>query len=160
MNIHGHANQYIAQKIAEQLEKLEHVIFAGFTHQPAIELAERLLKVLPKNQSRIFFSDNGSTAVEVAIKMAVQYWSNRGINKKTIIAFRNSYHGDTFGAMSVSERDIFTAPFWDLLFDVVYIETPLKGMEKESVFHGLNGQQGKMMWQHLSSNPYCKGQAE
>ncbi len=133
VNVHGHANPYIAQKISEQLQMLEHVIFAGFTHQPAVELAERLLKVLPRNQSRIFFSDNGSTAVEVAIKMALQYWYNRGIEKKTIVALRNAYHGDTFGAMSVSERDIFTAPFRDLLFDVLFVDVPMKGMENKSL---------------------------
>ncbi|HUI29658.1 MAG TPA: adenosylmethionine--8-amino-7-oxononanoate transaminase [Candidatus Acidoferrales bacterium] len=133
VNVHGHANRYIGQKIHEQLQVLEHVIFAGFTHQPAVELAERLIKVLPQNQSRIFYSDDGSTAVEVAVKMALQYWYNQGINKKTIVAFRNSYHGDTFGAMSVSERDIFTAPFRDLLFDVAFIDAPLKGIERESL---------------------------
>ncbi len=133
VSVHGHANRYIAQKVYEQLQILEHVIFAGYTHRPAVELAERLLKVLPQNQSRIFFSDNGSTAVEVAIKMVLQYWYNQGVDKKTIVALRNAYHGDTFGAMSVSERDVFTAPFRDLLFDVVYIDTPLKGSEKESL---------------------------
>ncbi|MGO9482932.1 MAG: adenosylmethionine--8-amino-7-oxononanoate transaminase [Candidatus Kryptoniota bacterium] len=133
VNVHGHANPYIAQKVSEQLRTLEHVIFAGFTHQPAVELAERLLKVLPRNQSRIFYSDDGSTAVEVAIKMALQYWYNKGVSKKTIIAFRNSYHGDTFGAMSVSERDVFTAPFRDLLFNVIFIDTPVKGKEEESL---------------------------
>ena len=133
VNLHGHAHPYIAAKVAEQLRKLEHVIFAGFTHEPAVELAERLLKVLPPNQSRIFYSDNGSTAVEVALKMVLQYWHNRGMKRQTIIVLSNSYHGDTFGAMSASVRDLFTEPFWDLLFDVVVVGAPSKGKEKESI---------------------------
>ena len=133
VNIHGHAHPYIAAKVAEQLRKLEHVIFAGFTHEPAVELAERLLKVLPPNQSRIFYSDNGSTAVEVALKMALQYWHNRGMKKQAIVVLSNSYHGDTFGAMSASVRDLFTEPFWDLLFDVVVVDAPVKGKEEASL---------------------------
>ena len=93
------------------LQTLEHVIFAGFTHQPAVELAERLLAILPTNQAKIFYSDNGSTAVEVALKMAFQYWHNLGQPRKKIVAFENAYHGDTFGAMAVSGRSAFTAPF-------------------------------------------------
>jgi len=124
VNIHGHANPYIAQKVTEQLNKLEHVIFAGFTHQPAVELAERLLAVLPSNQQKAFYSDNGSTAVEVAIKMCLQYWHNQGINRTKILAFKNAYHGDTFGAMAVSGRSAFTAAFDNLLFEVEFIDTP------------------------------------
>lgn len=133
VNVHGHANQYIAQKISEQVKTLEHVIFAGFTHRPAVELAERLLNVLPRNQSRIFYSDNGSTAVEVAIKMALQYWYNQGVKRQMVIALSSSYHGDTFGAMSASVRDLFTEPFWDLLFDVIRINAPVKGKQEESL---------------------------
>jgi adenosylmethionine-8-amino-7-oxononanoate aminotransferase len=125
VNIHGHAHPYIAQKVAEQLKTLEHVIFAGFTHAPAVTLAERLLPLLPGKQEKIFFSDNGSTAVEVALKMCLQYWSNTGnINKKKVLAFKDAYHGDTFGAMSVSGRSIFTNPFNELLFDVEFIDLP------------------------------------
>ncbi|RZA00507.1 MAG: adenosylmethionine--8-amino-7-oxononanoate transaminase [Sphingobacteriaceae bacterium] len=126
VNIHGHANAYIAQKVAEQLTKLEHVIFAGFTHEPAVELAERLLAILPNNQQKAFYSDNGSTAVEVAIKMCLQYRHNRGEQRTKIIAFKNAYHGDTFGAMSVSGRSAFTAAFDSLLFDVEFIDLPNK----------------------------------
>jgi adenosylmethionine---8-amino-7-oxononanoate aminotransferase len=132
VNIHGHAHPYIAEKVAQQLNTLEHVIFAGFTHQPAVELAERLLQILPSNQSKVFYSDNGSTAVEVALKMAIQYWSNKGINKKKIIAFEHAYHGDTFGAMSVSARSGFTKPFSSLLFEVISIPVPVKGNEEAS----------------------------
>ena len=131
--IHGHSHPYIAKKVSAQLKKLEHVIFAGFTHEPAVELAERLLKKLPKNQKRIFFSDNGSTAVEVALKMCFQYWHNKGTPKTKVIAFRNAYHGDTLGAMSVSERGAFTKPFDAHLFDTVFIDAPVKGNEKKSI---------------------------
>jgi len=126
VNIHGHAHPYIAQKVSEQLNKLEHVIFAGFTHEGAVELAERLLKLLPANQQKVFYSDNGSTAVEVAIKMCLQYWHNKGENRTKIIAFKNAYHGDTFGAMAVSGRSAFTAPFDQLLFDVEFIDLPIE----------------------------------
>jgi adenosylmethionine-8-amino-7-oxononanoate aminotransferase len=124
VNIHGHANPYIAQKVAEQLLKLEHVIFAGFTHTGAIELAERLLAILPSNQQKAFYSDNGSTAIEVAIKMCLQYWHNCGIKKTKILALKNAYHGDTFGAMAVSGRSAFTAPFDSMLFEVEFIDLP------------------------------------
>jgi adenosylmethionine-8-amino-7-oxononanoate aminotransferase len=125
VNIHGHAHPYIAQKISDrQALRLEHVIFTGFTHEPAVSLAERLLPLLPGDFSRVFYSDNGSTAVEVAIKMAIQYWGNQDSARTKILAFRHSYHGDTFGAMSISERSVFTAPFRDYLFEVVFIDTP------------------------------------
>lgn len=131
--IHGHTHPYIAKKVSAQLKELEHVIFAGVTHRPAIELAERLLRKLPKNQKRIFFSDNGSTAVEVALKMCFQYWHNKQIEKPRVIAFNNAYHGDTFGAMSVSERGAFTKPFHSHLFDVIFVNPPVKGRESETV---------------------------
>jgi adenosylmethionine-8-amino-7-oxononanoate aminotransferase len=125
VNIHGHGNKFIARKIFEQAKKLQQVIFTGFTHQPAVELAEKLLKVLPGNFAKIFYSDNGSTATEVALKIAIQYWSNVGDSKRNkILAFHNSYHGDTFGAMSVSERGIYTFAFQDKLFEVIFIDTP------------------------------------
>lgn len=124
VNLHGHSHPHIAKRVSEQLYTLEHAIFAGFTHLPAVELAEGLLTILPANQAKIFYSDNGSTAVEVALKMCLQYWSNKGEPRKKVLAFNNSYHGDTFGAMSVSARSAFTAPFESLLFDVVYIDTP------------------------------------
>ncbi len=125
VTLHGHANPYIAEKIYQQALTLEQVIFAGFTHEPAVRLAERLLPVLPGNFSRIFYSDNGSTSTEVALKMSVQYWWNKEQkNRKKILAFRNSYHGDTFGAMSVSDRSVFTLAFHDLLFEVLFIDAP------------------------------------
>lgn len=126
VNIHGHAHPYIAQKVAEQLQKLEHVIFAGFTHEGAVELAERLLTHLPNNQQKVFYSDNGSTAIEVAIKMCLQYWNNKGHQRTKILALNNAYHGDTFGAMAVSGRSAFTKAFDSLLFEVEFIDTPNK----------------------------------
>jgi adenosylmethionine-8-amino-7-oxononanoate aminotransferase len=126
VNIHGHAHPYIAEKLYQQALQLEHVIFTGFTHEPAVTLAERLLPLLPGDFSRVFYSDNGSTAVEVAIKMAIQYWSNKNaVNpRKKILTFHHSYHGDTFGAMSVSERGLFTDAFREYLFEVIFIDTP------------------------------------
>lgn len=125
VNIHGHAHPYIAEKVSAQLSTLEHVIFAGFTHEPAVQLAERLLPLLPGEQQKVFYTDNGSTAVEVALKMCLQYWVNTTRQPRTkIIAFKDAYHGDTFGAMSVSGRSIFTDPFNTLLFDVEFIDLP------------------------------------
>jgi adenosylmethionine-8-amino-7-oxononanoate aminotransferase len=110
--------------VSKQLRYLEQIIFAGFTHQPAITLAENLIKVLPGNMQKIFFSDNGSTATEVAVKMSIQYWYNKNIHKKTIVAFEGAYHGDTFGAMSVGARDGFNKPFESYLFDVQFLPIP------------------------------------
>jgi len=132
VNTHGHANTDIAKKMIEQLLELEHVIFAGFTHPAAIDFAERLLKHLPKNHRKLFYSDDGSTSVEVAIKIAIQYWKNQAIPKTKIIAFKNSYHGDTFGSMSVSSRSVFNQAFDSFLFDVEFIDVPLVGNEEKS----------------------------
>lgn len=133
VTVHGHCHPYLAKKIADQLLTLEHAIFSGFTHEPAVQLAERLLKRLPGNQSKIFYSDNGSTAVEVALKMAFQYWSNQSLSKTKIITFENAYHGDTFGGMSVGARNAFNLPFSKLLFDVIPIPVPTKGNEQKTV---------------------------
>jgi adenosylmethionine-8-amino-7-oxononanoate aminotransferase len=183
VNLHGHAHPYIAEKIYKQAKVLEHVIFAGFTHEPAVSLAERILKILPGEFSKVFYSDNGSTAVEVAIKMAVQYWWNvqgdrsleSGVRSRDtgyemldagdkslepgarkadtrygmqdsgyrdqereserrprnkILALTNSYHGDTFGAMSVSDRGIFTVAFQDKLFEVIFIDPNRMNVDK------------------------------
>ena len=129
VNLHGHAHPLIADAIADQARKLEHVIFAGFTHEPAIRLADNLLRILPANQEKVFFSDDGSTAVEVAIKMAMQYWFNQNKEKKNIIALEGAYHGDTFGSMSVASRGLFTEPFKPFLFETVFVDFP--GTESE-----------------------------
>jgi adenosylmethionine-8-amino-7-oxononanoate aminotransferase len=133
VNAHGHAHPYIAAQIADQASKLEHIIFAGFTHEPAVSLAEKLVERMPGNQQRIFYSDNGSTSVEVALKMAIQYFHNKGELRNKIIAFKNGYHGDTFGSMSVGSRNAFNAPFNSLLFDTYYIDPPETGKEQESL---------------------------
>ena len=112
VNIHGHSHPAIAEAVANQAARLEHVVFAGFSHPPAEELAERLGKIVPHTLRHVFFSDDGSTAVEVALKLALQYWKNVGRQaKRRIVALENAYHGDTAGAMSVSDDSPFTAAF-------------------------------------------------
>jgi adenosylmethionine-8-amino-7-oxononanoate aminotransferase len=133
VNAHGHCHPYIAEQIAQQAAQLEHIIFAGFTHEPAVLLAEKLLAVLPGNQSRIFYSDNGSTSVEVALKMALQFHFNKGEERTKILAFSNAYHGDTFGAMSVGARNAFNAPFGKLLFEVMHVDAPEQGNEERCI---------------------------
>jgi len=124
VNTHGHAHPKIAEAIAEQASKLEQVIFANFSHEPAEQLAEQLTAKLPGALNRVFFSDDGSTAVEVAMKMAYQYWKNQGEDRKTFICFEGAYHGDTFGAMSAGDRSVFTEVFKELLFDVEFVPYP------------------------------------
>lgn len=124
---HGHCNHDIALAIARQAVTLDHVMFAGFTHQPAAELSAALISRLPRGLSRVFYSDNGSTAVEVAIKMSLQAFANEGTPRQLIAALENAYHGDTFGAMSASGRGIFTTPFDPLLFEVARLPDPSEG---------------------------------
>ncbi len=116
-NIHGHNHPEINKAIRNQLNSLEHVLFAGFTHKPAIKLAEQLVTITPDNLTKVFFSDNGSTAVEVALKMSFQYWQNIGRKKKTkFLSLDSAYHGDTVGAMSVSGVGLFNQVFSPLFF--------------------------------------------
>lgn len=124
VNIHGHSHPVLNEALARQARELEHVIFANCTHRPGVELAERLLEVLPPGLSRVFYSDNGSTAVEVALKMASQFWTNQGQHRRTFITLHHAYHGDTVGAMSASEASVFTQPFAGMLFDVVRAHAP------------------------------------
>lgn len=133
VNLHGHSHPYIAQKIQAQAQKLEHVIFADFTHAPAAELGQRLINLLPGKLAKLFYSDNGSTAVETALKIALQYWYNLNIPKTEIICFKNSYHGDTFGAMSAAGKNGFNRPFWNKLFKVKSIDPPLAGRQERSL---------------------------
>ena len=123
VNIHGHAHPKIAEAIYRQAQQLEQVIFAGFTHDPAEQFAEKLVERLPSGLSRVFYSDNGSTAVEVALKMAYQYWVNLGQKRSTFLAFEGAYHGDTFGAMSAG-KSLFNQAFADLLFEVDFLPYP------------------------------------
>src|SRR5246500_5938600 len=119
VNLHGHANPRIAEAIAKQARKMEHVILAGFTHEPAEELVERLRRWVAPSLTHLFFSDDGSTAVEVALKLAVQHFSNTGrTEKREIVALEHGYHGDTAGAMSVSDDSPFTDPFRSMRYPV------------------------------------------
>lgn len=135
VNLHGHAHPYIAEKISAQLQMLEHVIFADFTHSAAVELAERLIQLLPGQMSKIFYTDNGSTSVEAAIKIALQYWYNRDPStlRTKVICFNKGYHGDTFGAMSAAGKNPLNKPFWSHLFEVESIEPPYHGQEERSL---------------------------
>ena len=133
VNLHGHSHPYIAKKIAHQASELEHVIFAGFTHPPAIELTSRLLPLIPGKMGKLFYSDNGSTAVEVGLKIALQYWHNKNRKKTKIVSFKGGYHGDTFGTMSAAGKTAFNRPFWNHLFDVITITPPISGLEKKCV---------------------------
>ncbi|MGA1474070.1 MAG: adenosylmethionine--8-amino-7-oxononanoate transaminase [Prochlorothrix sp.] len=133
VNTHGHSHPHIAQAIAHQAQTLEHVIFAGFSHEPAEKISEKLAQKLPGDLNRVFFSDNGSTAVEVALKMAYQYWQNQGEARSTFLAFEGAYHGDTFGAMAVGERSLFTAAFEDLMFGVEFMPLPQTWWGDETV---------------------------
>ena len=132
VNPYGHSNKFIADAIYKQLTTLEHVLFGGFTHEPAIVLGEKLIEILPSNQEKVFFSDNGSTAVEVAIKVALQFFFNTGEKRTTIIAFENAFHGDTFAAMAASGISFYTQAFEGMFIDVVRIPAPIKGQEQES----------------------------
>lgn len=124
VTLHGHAHPKIAHAIAEQAAKLEQVIFAGFTHEPAAQLAKKLVEITPDGLDKVFFSDDGSTAVEAAIKMCLQYWKQLGEDRTEILALDHAYHGDTFGAMSISARGPFTKPFEELLFSVRRLPFP------------------------------------
>lgn len=132
VNLHGHAHPYIAQAIAEQAQRLEHVMFAGFTHEPAITLAECLLQIAP-SYDKVFFTDNGSTAIEVALKMAYQFWANQGQKRTRFVAFNGAYHGDTFGAMAVGKTSGYYDPFFDLLLEVTFLPYPATWINDESI---------------------------
>jgi len=122
--MYGHCNPAITDVIAKQMQELDFVMFSGFTHRPAIELSEKLIALLPENQEKIFFNDNGSTAIEAAIKMALQFYHNKGDKRDTLIAFEDGFHGDTFGAMSASGLSSYNGPFEDFLLKVKRIPVP------------------------------------
>ena len=133
VNPYGHSNTIIADAIYKQLTTLEHVLFGGFTHDKAVELSEKLMEILPSNQQKIFYSDNGSTAVEIAIKSALQYNYNKGVKKNKVIAFEDAFHGDTFGAMAASGISFFTEAFKGSLLEVVRIPVPTIGDEEKAL---------------------------
>lgn len=131
VNIHGHGKKELKEALINQFDEIDHVIFAGVTHPKAVELSKKVISILPKNFSKVFFSDDGSTAVEVALKMAFQYWFNQKQPKKRILALEGAYHGDTFGAMSISQRGYFNEPFEHLFFSVDYLPFPTADKETE-----------------------------
>ena len=133
VNAHGHSNKYLAEKINQQMLKLEHVAFGGFTHPQAVELAEKVIHKTPANIKKIFFSDNGSTANEVALKMSIQYWNNLSQPRDRFIAFQGAYHGDTFGSMCLTARGGFNEPFERFMFDVDFIPLPNSNNDNEVI---------------------------
>lgn len=135
VNVHGHAHPHIGKAISEQFYAIDHVVFAGVTHPKAVELAERIVGKLPTKLEKVFFSDNGSTSVEVALKMAFQYFHNLDQARRRVVALDGAYHGDTFGAMSVGQRGYFNAPFEPFFFDVDYLDFPTLEDENEILAH-------------------------
>lgn len=130
---HGHCQPRIMAAIAKQTRKLDQIMFAGWTHEPAERLATQLVELMPHRLSRVFFSDSGSTSVEVALKMALGFWANRGEPRHRIIVMEHSYHGDTVGAMSVGARGVFNQSYAPLLFDVSRIPFPSVGLEQDTL---------------------------
>ncbi|MEO2063814.1 MAG: adenosylmethionine--8-amino-7-oxononanoate transaminase [Christiangramia sp.] len=142
--VYGHCNPYITSRVTEQMTRLDQVVFSGFTHEPAIKLSEALIAILPKGQQKLFFNDNGSTATEIGIKMALQYHHNFGNDRKVMLAFEDGFHGDTFGAMSVSGLSVYNGAFEDHFIRVERIPVPngentAEILEKIQVLHAENG---------------------
>lgn len=125
-SVYGHCNEFILDRVHGQMQQLDQVVFSGFTHEPAVKLSEELIKILPSNQEKLFFSDNGSTATEIGIKMALQYHFNKGEKRNVMLSFEDGFHGDTFGAMSVSGLSVYNGPFEDYFIDVERIPVPTK----------------------------------
>ncbi len=123
-SMYGHCNEAILDPVYAQMQQLDQVVFSGFTHEPAVQLSEALIPLLPPNQEKLFFSDNGSTATEIGIKMALQYHFNAGAPRKVMLAFEDGFHGDTFGAMSVSGLSVYNGPFKDFFITVERIPVP------------------------------------
>jgi len=124
VNIFGHTNPYIVSKIKEQLDQLEHVLLAGFTHQPAVELSKRLVEITPSGLNKVFFADNGSSAVEVALKMSYHYHKNRGEHRPLFLSLSNSYHGETIGALSVGDVELYKETYAPLLLSSIQTPVP------------------------------------
>lgn len=133
VNIHGHNHPKIVAAVQEQAARLDQIIFAGFTHEPAERLAAKLIELTGPALTRVFYSDSGSTAVEVALKMALGYWAHRGRARHGIVALEQAYHGDTFGAMSVGARGVFSAPYENFLFHVHRLPFPATDREHVTV---------------------------
>ncbi len=133
VNIFGHSNPYINEKIKEQLETLEHVIFAGFTHESAVRLAERLVALTPPKLQKVFFADNGSSAIEIALKMSFQYYKNRGEVRDVFISLENSYHGETMGALAVGDVALYKEIYGEILIKTVQAKSPALTSEEEAL---------------------------
>lgn len=130
---HGHRNPRIMAAIAAAADSMDQIIFAGWSHAPAEAVAAGLLRLMPDSLTRVFFSDSGSTAVEVALKMALGYWLNRGESRHRLLVLEHGYHGDTIGAMSVGARGVFNQAYAPLLFDVATIQFPVAGAEQATL---------------------------
>lgn len=133
VNLFGHCNPYINEKIAQQLQNLEHVIFAGFTHKPAIDLAKRLLALTPEPLQKIFFADNGSSAIEISLKMSFQYFKNKGESRPLFVSLENSYHGETMGALAVSDTGLYKEVYEDILIKTLQAKSPALHNENEAL---------------------------
>ncbi len=156
--MYGHCNDYIIEKTYQQMQQLDQIMFSDFTHEPAVRLSEELIKILPKGQNKLFFNDNGSTAVEAGIKMALQYYFNKNEKRSTFIAFENGFHGDTFGAMSVSGLSVYNGPFEDFLIDVKRIPTP-NGANHQDIFDTLKDYTSKHKIAGFIYEPLLQGAA-
>ncbi|MFC1500918.1 adenosylmethionine--8-amino-7-oxononanoate transaminase [Elusimicrobiota bacterium] len=158
VNLHGHRKKEIDNAIKKQIGKVSHSTFLGLTHEPAIELAEELVQLSPKELSRVFYSDNGSTSVEVALKMAYQYWQQKTkkSDKTMFLSLKNAYHGDTIGSVSVGGMDLFHTKFKSLLFDVCFASSPYcfrcKHRKNECIFDYTKG------FKNHCTSLGCKGQ--
>lgn len=124
VNIFGHSNEYINNKIKNQLDTLEHIILAGFTHKPAIDLAEKLVKITPNGLNKVFFADNGSSAIEIALKMSYHYHLNENSNRTLFLSLTNSYHGETIGALSVGDVELYKKTYKPLLINCIQTPVP------------------------------------
>ena len=131
VNIFGHVNEHISKRVKEQLDTLEHVLLAGFTHKPAVELSEKLVEITPKGLNKVFFADNGSSAVEVALKMSFHYHQNKGENRPLFLSLSNSYHGETIGALSVGDVELYKETYAPLLISCIQTPVP-KDQSQES----------------------------
>ena len=133
VNLFGHSNKKINKAIKKQIKKLEHVIFAGFTHKPALKLSQKLVSITPKGLNKVFFADNGSSAIEVAIKMSFHYFKNKGKTKPLVVSLQNSYHGETLGALSVGDVELYKETYKELLFKTIQAKSPALVDEKEAL---------------------------
>ncbi len=134
VNIFGHSNKFINDSVNRQIKKLEHVLLAGFTHEPAVNLAENLIKLTPKSIKKCFFTDNGSSSIDAAMKMSFHYWQNHGKkSKKKFIALSNSYHGETLGSLSVSNIDLYKKTYENILRKTIIVDSPDNYLRKEKI---------------------------